>query len=73
MKDELEDNQEDYRSLVHEYWCDLLSTIEVKDNRKRAVTQINMIATSKLACHYDSNEFIRVPCKKRARTGVIIN
>ena len=33
-KDNLEDNQEEYSSLTHEYWCDLLSTIKVKDNRK---------------------------------------
>ena len=35
---ELDDNQEDYRSLTNKYWCDLLSTIEVKDNRKMAAT-----------------------------------
>ena len=33
MQDELEDNQEEYRFLTHEYWCYLLSTIKVKDNR----------------------------------------
>ena len=27
MQYELEYNQEKYRSLTHEYWCDLLSTI----------------------------------------------
>ena len=27
MQDKLEDNQEEYSSLDHEYWCDLLSTI----------------------------------------------
>ena len=27
MQDKLEDNQEDYRYLTHEYLCDLLSTI----------------------------------------------
>ena len=36
MQDELDDNTEDYRSLTYEYWCDLLSTIEVKDERKRS-------------------------------------
>ena len=34
MWDEMEDNQEDNCSLTYEYWCDLLSTIEVKDNRR---------------------------------------
>ena len=31
MRDELDDHPEDYRSLTYEYWCDLLSTIKVKD------------------------------------------
>ena len=37
MQDELEDNQEDYNSIAHEEWCDLLLTIEVKGNRKKSV------------------------------------
>ena len=40
MQDELEYHQEDYRSLTYEYWCDLLSKTEVKDERKRAAIQI---------------------------------
>ena len=71
IQDELENNKEDYCPLAHEYWCDLLSTIKVKDNSKRAATQINMLATSRSASHSDSNKSVRVPCKNRARTGVI--
>ena len=44
MQDELEDNKEYYHSLTHEDWCELLYTIEVKYNRKRAATQIKKIA-----------------------------
>ena len=36
MRDELNDHPEDYCSLTYEDWCDLLSTIKVKDERKRA-------------------------------------
>ena len=36
MQDELDDHPEDYRSLTYEDWCDLLSTIEVRDERKTA-------------------------------------
>ena len=43
IHDDLEDNQEDYHSLTHEYFYDLLSAIEVKDNRKRAAIQIKNI------------------------------
>ena len=50
-----------------------MSTIKVKDNRKRSATQIKNIATSKVASQYDSNELIRVPRKKRGRTGIIPN
>ena len=35
IEDELEDNQEDYCYFTNEYWCDFLSTIEIKDNRNR--------------------------------------
>ena len=70
MQDEFEDNKEDYCSLTNEYWCELTSKIEAKDNMKRAATQINMIATLRAAYHSDSNEFIRVPRKNEARNGV---
>ena len=73
MQDELEDNQEAYHSLSHEYWCNLLSTIEVKDSRKRSTTQTKRHATSKAASHSESDESIRVLHKKRVRTGVIPN
>ena len=33
-RDELDDHQEEYGSLHNEDWCGLLSTIEVKDERK---------------------------------------
>ena len=36
MRDELDNHPEDYRYLIYEYWCDLLSTNEVKYERKRA-------------------------------------
>ena len=73
MKDEFDDNQEDYRSLDHEYWCDLLSNTEVKYNRNREATQTKRIATSKVAYHLDRNKYIRVPCKKMVVTGIIPN
>ena len=71
MKDELKDNQEDYLSPDHEYWCDILSTIVVKDYRKRYVTQINMLVTSRDASNDDCDESVRFPRKKRVRTSVI--
>ena len=40
MQHELENNSEEYRSTPHEEWCDLLSTMDVKDNRKRAAAHI---------------------------------
>ena len=69
MQDELEYNQEDYRFLTHEYWCGLMSTIEVKYNRKRAATQIKNIENSWAASLSDSYESIRAPRKKKYRTG----
>ena len=74
MQDDLEDNHEEYRSILHEYCCDLLSTIEFKDNSQRAATQVKRLATSIAALvSSDSNESVRVPRKKRVRTGVLPN
>ena len=73
MQDELEDNQENYFSLTHEDWCDLLSTIKFKDNRKKAATQTKRIATPKEASHSDSDGSIRFLLNKRYRTCVIPN
>ena len=70
MHNELEDNQEDYCYLAHEYWCDLLSKIEAKDNRNRSATQIKEIEFSKSDSLSDSNEYLSIPRKKKARTGV---
>ena len=68
MQDELEDNQEDYLSLTHEYWWDLFYTTKVKDNRKKAATKTKNIASSRVAYHYESDEFIRVTRKKKYST-----
>ena len=70
IQDELEDNKEDYYSLTHEDWYDLLSTIKVKDNRKRAVTQIKEISTLRAASNYDRNDPVRVTRNKKKSTGV---
>ena len=37
------------------------------------MTQIKRIATSKAASNYDSDEYVRVPHKKRVRIGVLPN
>ena len=47
MRYEFYDHPEDYRSLTYEYWCDLLSTIEVKDERKKAALYIKNIASAR--------------------------
>ena len=73
MKDELEDKKENHRSLAHEYWCKLLSTIKVKENRKMAATQIKSLVTSRASCNPDCDELVRLPRKKRVRTGVTPN
>ena len=67
MQYELDYNQEDYRSLVHENWCDLLSTIQVKDDSKRVATHINKIAYTIASSLSDSDRSVRIPRKKKAR------
>ena len=71
MKNELDDNQEDYCSLDHENWCKLLSKIKAKDNRKKAYIQIKKIAYCIAASSSDSNVYDSVPMKKKTRPGVL--
>ena len=73
MQNELEDNLEEYNYLTHEDWCDLLSTIKVKDNRKRSANHIKKIASARAASNHDSDESIRFPRNKKSSTGVLHN
>ena len=71
MRNELNDHPEEYRSLTYEYWCDLLSTIKVKDERKISSVQIKNIASDRSASLSDNNESVSIPRKKEANTGVL--
>ena len=71
MQDELDDHPEDYHSLNYEYWCDLLSTIEIEDENKSAASHIKKIASARSASIYDSNYSIKIPRKRKARTGLL--
>ena len=69
MQDELDNHQEEYCSLTHEYWCDLLSKIKVNYNREIAETHIKKIASDREASLSDSNGSVRIPKKNKARLG----
>ena len=71
MRDELDDHPEDYCYLTYEDWFDLLSTIEVKDERKRSSVNINKIASARAASQSDSDEYVRIPRRKKSKTGVL--
>ena len=73
MRGELDDHPEDYRYLTYKYWCDLLSTIEVKYERKRPATQIKKINSDRSASLSDSDESVKIPRKKKANTGVLLS
>ena len=74
MQDELEDNNEDYQSILDEEWCLLLSTIEVKENWKSYAVHIKRLSSSKKApVNSDINESVMVTRKKKASTGVLPN
>ena len=47
IQDEINDKIQEYFSITHKEWCDLLSTVEAKDNRKRAAAQIKRLAAYK--------------------------
>ena len=48
-----------------------MSTIKVKDERKRAAVHIKKIASSRAASRSDSNESVMIPRRKEAKTGVL--
>ena len=70
MRDELDDHPKDYRSLTYEDWCNLLSTIKVKYERKRSAVHIKKISSSRSASLSDSNESVRIPRRKKVKNGV---
>ena len=72
-QDDLDDHQEEYRSLTHEGWCALLSTIQVKGYSKRVATQIKKVDSARVASISDSNGSVRIPRKKKASTCVLIS
>ena len=69
MQDDLDGHQEDYCLLTHEDWCDLLYTIEVKDNNKRASTQIKKIASARGAYLSYRDISVSIPRKNKAIFG----
>ena len=70
MRNELDDHPEDYCLITYEYWYDLLSTIEVKYERKRAASHIKKIASARSASLSDSDESLSIPRRKKSKTGV---
>ena len=71
MQGDLEDHPEKYCSFTYEYWCDLLSTIEVKYERKRAVAHIKNIASAIEASLYDRDKSVMIPRKKKASNSFL--
>ena len=72
MKDELDDKGKDYCSIPHEENFHLLSTMEAKDNRKRAAAQIKILAASKSApANYDRDTSSRMTRNNKSRTDVL--
>ena len=71
MRDELDDHPEDYSYLTYEDWCDLLSTIEIKDERKIAAGNIKNIDSDRAASLSNSDESARIPRRNKAKTGVL--
>ena len=69
MQDELDDHQEEYSSLTNKDWCDLLSTIKVKCDRKIAAIYINKIASDRSASLSESDKYVRILRNEKARLG----
>ena len=72
MRDELNEHPEEYCYLTYKDWCELLSTIDVKYERKRAAVRIKKIASAREASLYDNDKSVRIPRNNKDRTGVLI-
>ena len=58
--------------MSHKEWCDFLSTMDKKYNRKQAADQVKILAAYKEAlANYDSDTSENMPLKKKARNGVL--
>ena len=55
--------------MIYEDWCNLLYRIKVKDNREREATQIKKIDSARSASIPESNKYVRIQRKKKARLG----
>ena len=71
MTDELDNHPEDYLSLTYEDWCDILTTIEVKDERKIVAMHIKNIASAREASLSESNKSVSILRRKKAKTDVL--
>ena len=69
----MEETDRGYLSLPHEKWCDLLSTLEAKDNRKSATYQIKRLASPKAAPASDIDGSHILPGKKKVRARFILS
>ena len=67
----MDDHPEDYRSLTYEDWYDLMLTIKVKDERKKAAGNIKEITSARAVYLSDSDKSVRIPRRKKAKTGVL--
>ena len=63
------DHPEDYHSLTYEDWCDLLTKTKVKYERKISAVHIKKIASARAASLSDSDDPVRIPRRKKAKTG----
>ena len=69
-RDELDDHPGNYPSLTNEDCCDLMSTIEVKDKRKRVAGNIKKISYTRAASLSNINESARIMRRKKSKDGV---
>ena len=66
----MNDHTEAYCSLTYEDCFDLLSTIEIKDERQMAAGHIKKIASVRAASLSNSDKLVRVPKRNKAKTSV---
>ena len=72
-KDEMDSKDKYYISLSYEEWCDLLYTLEDKDNRKMDAAHIKIISKQRNVLDSNGNVRTRLLHKKKDSTGVLLS
>ena len=73
MQDDIEDKYKEYFYFPHQYWYDLLSTLEMKNSHNRYGDQMKILANYKSdPANSDRNVIPKVNHKNNAMNSILL-